>query len=32
MAAGNDFNRQMRPHYPYNEIRLDNNKVMDVRA
>jgi hypothetical protein len=29
MEAGNEFNRQMRPNYPYNEIRLDNNKVMD---
>jgi hypothetical protein len=29
MEAGNEFNRQMRPHYPYNEVRLDNNKVMD---
>jgi hypothetical protein len=26
---GNEFNRQRRPYYPHNEVRLGNNKVVD---
>jgi hypothetical protein len=29
LEAGNEFNRQNRPRYPHNEVRLGNNKVVD---
>jgi hypothetical protein len=29
IEAGNEFNRQMRPRYPHNEVRLGNNKRVD---